>query len=125
MSQDPLIPRETLLQVKDELQARIARLSPSLTLEPGAVGDALSWALLFERWPELLPGPHLDREVIFYNQYFWFKRFVALKQTCNGFDAGLEQQLFKLLEQIDFEPNWDVIKYLDSKGADLREQGSI
>lgn len=120
MSQNPLIPLKMLSSVKNELYARIAQLSPRVLLEAGDVGEALAWSLLFEHWPDLLPGSSIDREVVFYNQYFWFKRFATLKQERDGYDAGLEQQVFQLIEQPNFELDWELIEQLDTEAANTR-----
>lgn len=120
MSNDTLVSQDTLLRVKDELHARIAQSAPDISLEPGPVGEALGWSLLFERWPELLPGAPIDREAAFYNQYFWLKRFATLKQERDGYDAGLEQQVFQLLEQADFDVDWSLMERLDAEAADTR-----
>lgn len=121
MNNDVLIPVERLTPVKQELLARIAALTPPvIAIEEGAVGDALAWALLFEHWPELIPGPPVDGETAFYNHYFWFKRFAALKQQRDGSDSGLEQQVFQLLErleQADFEADWELLGQLDAEAA--------
>src|SRR5688500_1550907 len=117
MSKDLLVSPETLSGVKMELDARIAQVSPSITLDPGVVGEALGWALLFERWPDLLPGPPIDRQRAYYNQYFWFKRFAVLAQQQDGYDAGLEQQVFQLLERCDFDLDWLLVERLDAQAA--------
>lgn len=106
--------------MKNDLYARIAQSTPGVALDPGGVGEALAWSLLFERWPELLPGSPIDRESAFYNQYFWFKRFVMLKQERDGYDAGLEQQVFQLLEQPGFALDWSLIEQLDAEAASTR-----
>ena len=120
MSKDLLVPKDTLSRVKNELYARIAQLTPSVALDPGDVGEALAWSLLFEHWPDLLPGSPIDRVDAFYNQYFWFKRFATLKQERDGYDAGLEQQVFQLLEQPDFDLDWSLIEQLDAEAASAR-----
>jgi hypothetical protein len=117
MSKEPLVPQDTLSRVKSELYARIAQLTPGVALDPGNVGEALAWSLLFDRWPDLLPGLPINREDAFYNQYFWFKRFATLKQERDGYDAGLEQQAFQLLEQPDFDLDWALIEQLDAEAS--------
>ena len=114
MSQENLVSREELSRVGDELRARITRTMPDVELEPGPVGDALAWSLLFERWPDLL---HVDRERAFYNRYFWLKRHAVLKQGRDGYDAGLEQQVFSLLEQPEFDVDWALLERLDAEAA--------
>jgi hypothetical protein len=120
MTRNPLIPIETLSRVKAELYARIRQLAPSVPLDAGHVGEALAWSALFERWPDLLKGVSIDREDAFYNRYFWLKRFATLKQARDGHDAGLEQQVFQLLENADFDLDWAIIERLDTEAANTR-----
>ena len=68
----------------------------------------------------MLPGSPIDRESAFYNQYFWFKWFATLKQERDGYDAGLEQQVFQLLEQPGFDLDWPLIEQLDAEAASTR-----
>ncbi len=108
-----LIPVEFLIRVAPELDARIARSRPAVPSEAGDIGDALRWALLFERWPELLGHGHLDAPRAFYNRYYWLRRFAVLKQRRDGYDAGLEQKLFAMLEHPGFEVDWLLLEQLD------------
>jgi hypothetical protein len=93
MSNDPLIPISVL----------------------GPPGEAYARSLLFERWPELIVEEPVDPARSFYNRYFWFVRFAALWQAAHGHDAGLEQQVFQLLEQVDFDIDWDVVQELEAR----------
>jgi len=120
MTTDLLVSLETLSQARRERDTRIARLTPRIPLEPGAIGEALGWSLLFEHWPDLLLGSPVDRERAFYNRYFWFKRFATLKQKRDGYDAGLEQQVLQLLEHVDFALDWSLIEGLDAQAADIQ-----
>ena len=120
MNTSPLVSLDTLSRVRNELHARIAESAPEIALEPGPIGDALGWSLLFERWPDLLAASPVDRKIAFYNRYFWFKRFATLKQARDGYDAGLEQQVFRLLEQAEFEVDWSLLERLDAEAANSR-----
>ncbi|HEY1955140.1 MAG TPA: hypothetical protein VGH28_05995 [Polyangiaceae bacterium] len=103
--------------LKKDVLARIARSLPGLDIEPGAVGDALAWSLLFQHWPELVPGPPLDQVTAFYNRYFRFKRFATLKQKQDGYDAGLEQQASQLLEYSELDLDLELLGRLDAEAA--------
>ena len=120
MSEYSPIAVETLSRVKDKLVARLAQLTPSIALEASEAGDALGWSLLFEHWPELVPGSPLDHENAFYNRYFWFKRFAMLKQKRDGYDAGLEQQVFQMLEHADFDVDWALMALLDAQAVNVQ-----
>jgi hypothetical protein len=119
MSEHPIVPVETLSPVKEELFARIAQLTPAWEIEPGETGEALAWSLLFEHWPDLVPGPRLDPKTAFYNQYFWFKRFATLKQQKDGYDAGLEQQAFQLFEHSELDLDWELLGQLDAEATNV------
>src|SRR5947208_683299 len=122
MAEDPLVPPETLVSVHAELLRRIDRLDPPLAVNvrEGEAGEALARSLLFEHWPELLgAGEAPDPQRLFYNRYYWFVRFVALRQAADGYDAGLEQQAFKMLEEadreVDWEVDWELLGQLDAR----------
>lgn len=57
----------------------------------------------------------LNPEMLFYNQYYWFKRFVDAYMAKQGFDAGLEQQTFKLLESAPDGVDWTMIDSIDAR----------
>jgi hypothetical protein len=56
----------------------------------------------------------LDPTALFYNRYYWFKRFVKQRASSRGFDAGLEQQAFKLLEAAPADVGWSIIEAVDA-----------
>lgn len=120
MSKHPLVSLESLLRVKNALRTRIARALPGVALDAGDVGDARAWSLLFEHWPDLVSGVPMDREDAFYNRYYWLRRYATLKQERDGDDAGLEQQVFQLLEQPDFELDWELVERLSDEATQTR-----
>lgn len=118
MPKDPLIPPETLVPIQAELLRRIDQLDLPLAVDvrEGEAGEALARSLLFEYWPDLLGGSEeLDRERLLYNRYYWFVRFVAIWQAAHGYDAGLEQQAFLMVEQADMQLDWDLLQQLDAR----------
>lgn len=125
MSNDPLISTHVLAQQQPELLRRIARLDPAprVDLMSGPPGEAYARSLLFERWPELIVDEPVDFARCFYNRYFWFARFAALWQAAHGPDAGLEQQVFQLLEQADFDIDWDIVRALDARAKQGLDPG--
>lgn len=108
-----LIPAEELAPLTAEVRARVARELPSIVVEPGELGDMLAWGLLFEHWPELLSGTPIGHAAAFYNQYFWIRRYASAKQRRDGEeDGGLEQYVHTVLEQADFEVDWELLEEL-------------
>ena len=115
ISKDPLIPTSILALHHPELLRRIDLLDPppAIDVRTDRAGEAFARALLFERWPDLVAEEALDAQRSFYNRYFWFARFAALWQATHGYDAGLEQQTFQILDQAGFDLDWDLIHELD------------
>lgn len=60
----------------------------------------------------------ITQEELFYSQYYWFNKFVNRYIELFGPNAGLEQQLFKMLEHyneyISENIDWDVIEKIDN-----------
>lgn len=46
----------------------------------------------------------------FYNSYYWFLIFANRYQSKNGYDAGIEQGSFKMLEQMPPDADWKVVE---------------
>lgn len=55
----------------------------------------------------------------FYNEYFWFKRFAVLYQASHGFDAGVEQQAFEILERAAIDVDRDQIARLNEQASNI------
>jgi len=54
----------------------------------------------------------------FYNRYYWFMTFVEKFKLKNGDDAGMEQQAFQLLEEvegIDGTIDWAIVEQLNNQ----------
>jgi hypothetical protein len=84
----------------------------------GPGGIALRYHLLFADASRAhTAGFNLDAAALFYNQYYWFKRFVNQHAALAGYDAGLEQQASKLLEAAPEDVDWSVIEALDAQAA--------
>jgi hypothetical protein len=79
-------------------------------------GVAFRRFLLFAHWPYLLEnlGLHATTEGLLYNKYYWMLRFSKLYERKHGFDAGIEQQAFKILESASFELDWNVVEHVTS-----------
>jgi hypothetical protein len=114
-----LIP-EGVLSEKSEAILKIVGLSElprHLDINDGQYGYAYRNYLFFSgeaaSIEETLGINHLPDEQVFYNCYFWLLRFTGLYFKSHGFDAGLEQQSFKMLETVRFEVNWLIIEELE------------
>ena len=83
---------------------RFAKLRPDLTayraemLDHPIAGWCLrNYVVLTER-PDFLAELGLSEAEWFWSRYYWLKRFTRVWTTVVGYDAGLEQQLVRLLE---------------------------
>src|SRR5262249_32313589 len=54
--------------------------------------------LILTECPELLGEPRLSEAVRYWSRYYWLFRFARVWSAVVGYDAGLEQQVFQLLE---------------------------
>ena len=67
-------------------------------LDHPVAGECLrNYAILTEA-PDILSEADLSPAEIFWSRYYWLARFTIVWSAVAGFDAGLEQQLFQLLE---------------------------
>ncbi len=69
-------------------------------------------SIFFQNDSDLSIKLHIDQGSVFYSQYFWYVRFENEYTKNIGFNAGIEQGEFKLLEVISnlIELNWDIIE---------------
>lgn len=109
-----LIAGDRLPRAEALARARQVDVPSAFLAEDIPAREALLMSLTFEKWPELIPvSPPISLVQRFYNEYFWFRRFVFLWQQRNGPDAGLEQQAFGKLAETSTDIDWTVIEELD------------
>jgi hypothetical protein len=81
-----------------------------------AGGDAFRYYLLFSDTASARSaGFDLDETAMFYNRYYWFRRFATQRQAARGYDGGLEQQAFKLLETAQEDADWSLLESIDAR----------
>src|SRR5262245_2487516 len=76
-------------------------------------GRAFLRFLLFQEWPELVADLHLTERALFYNRYLWARRVAKAYTGVHGSDAGIEQGVFKILEQAPADADWNVLESID------------
>lgn len=83
-------------------------------------GSAFVYYLFFSHHPSVssVLGVDLNDEEKFYNAYYWFQRFIRLYMDKHGYDAGLEQQAFKMLEEVNFDLDFEVVAMIDNKAKE-------
>jgi hypothetical protein len=67
---------------------------------PTAGPSLRNYAALTE-YAELAGRLALSENELFWSRYYWLARFAREWQAAVGYDAGLEQQVFQLLESLE------------------------
>ncbi len=88
----------------------------SSTRRTKRMAESFLFYLLFTH--ALLPLD-MDAVEVFYNRYYWFRRFMEGYQTERGLDAGLEQQAFQMLEQAPADIDWEMIPLIEAWAKDI------
>jgi len=78
----------------------LAGYRADMTDHPTA-GPSLRHYLLLTECPEVAMLLGLSADERFWSRYYWLARFAREWQAVAGYDAGLEQQVFQLLESAD------------------------
>lgn len=105
-----------LLDNMDELLAK-AGCSIKRKYENQFLNSIYNYCLLFfykETEITALTGESL--EVILYSKYFWLTQYMKKYNAINGYDAGIEQQRFELIEELDQRlenVDWDLLQKID------------
>lgn len=115
--QVPIVPETTLQGVREGIE-RLVSDAPrpnSINREDPDYGFAFILYLFFSLDSSIssVLGIDLNEEQRFYNAYYWFQRFASLYMRKHGYDAGLEQQAFKMLENANCDLDLSVIEMLD------------
>lgn len=113
---DVLIP-ETRLIVDDALLGRIEGIVPAVNW-PELDDDvrqayARYIALLDDRLRLELGVGVLSEQVVFYNAYYWVLLYAMRFQARHGFDAGVEQEVFKVLERAPANIDWQLVEQIN------------
>jgi hypothetical protein len=85
----------------------------SIDVTNAAYGRAFLRVLLFGEWQDLIADLHLSGCVLYYNRYLWARRFAKAYQSVHGPDAGIEQEIFRLLEQAPSDADWTILASID------------
>ena len=84
-------------------------------VKSGAYNSSLRIYKLLTDTPQSFIDCGWSAEDILWSRYFWFSVFVKSKIEKVGFDAGLEQQAFKLLEASFPKclPDWSMLEQVN------------
>jgi hypothetical protein len=112
-----LIPEDKLQAAYELIKGRVRQCEP-MALNLDQLAPKYQDAYLFYRFfdgasdnnPPLLDG--VSELEIFYNAYYWCLVFGGGYQRAFGFDAGIEQQAFRLLESAPEDVDWKTVERL-------------
>ena len=114
MNENEIIVNEQQLTEKEPLVGDIIATTKEYNLQEldSATKRALLRHLLFSNADirQRAGFGSLSKLKAFYNSYYWFLIFANLYQSKNGYDAGIEQRSFKMLEQMPPDADWKVVE---------------
>ncbi len=103
--QNQIIPESKLQALDAEIRTVIkgSVTSYSVNIDDADYGAAFIYYLFFAEHPSRcsILGGELSDVVLFYNKYYWFRRFMALYMRKHGYDASLEDQASDILATCD------------------------
>ncbi|WP_406729196.1 hypothetical protein WJ438_38070 [Streptomyces sp. GD-15H] len=109
-----LVSEEILASREASVRADLRQRPVSVDVDNVSYGPAFRHYWLLTHMSSLIAKEAaLSGVTLFYNRYFWFARFTHLFSLSHGPDAGLEQQLFQMLEHPPVELNWAVVEEID------------
>jgi hypothetical protein len=103
--------RPYLEAARDQLTACVAE--NHYRREPGELGELLDCFVLFQCLPEQLPERLREARVRYYHRLYYMTRIAAVSQRRDGPDAGLEQQVFQVLETAPDGVDWEFVERID------------
>lgn len=75
------------------------------------------WCFLEEKEVEILEVINETLDVILYSKYYWSTKYIQKYTKSYGQDAGLEQQHYKIIEEMDQrldDVDWEMIEEIDT-----------
>ena len=61
---------------------------------------------------DCLIDANLAPDDLHYNRFYWFNRYAGAYEAKFGYDAGNEQQILMIVEEIEFTVDWNVLEEL-------------
>ena len=88
-----------------DMETRLSGYCSEMIAHPTAGRSLRNYVLLTE-CPEMVDSLRLSTDDRFWSRYYWLARFAREWQAVAGYDVGIEQQLFQLLEyaEVEYDP---------------------
>ncbi|RDU38115.1 hypothetical protein DRW41_00655 [Neobacillus piezotolerans] len=111
-----IITRDQLEQLFQIFQPKLD-LTNIITIVDEDLEKVLHYFLILKEFgQEITAGSPFTTEQILYSQYYWYVYFKNQYFSKYGYDAGMDQQAFKLIEHIAYElndeVNWDFLEQI-------------
>jgi len=108
------LPQAVFQQIREYATQNASSVREDLLADP-VFGPALAHYVFFSQHPSVrdVIGFDLDDREKFYHGYYWFRRFVRLYTEKHGFDAGMEQQAFQMLENAEFDLDFERVSTIE------------
>ena len=58
------------------------------------------WCFFEEKEPDILKLKNIPIDIVLYSKYYWCTRYRNRYERLYGFDAGIEQQQYKIIEEL-------------------------
>ncbi|WP_316572906.1 hypothetical protein [Neobacillus sp. YIM B06451] len=92
-------------------------LTNIITIDDEELEKVLHYFLILNEFShEITAGSSFTTEQILYSQYYWFVYFKNRYFSMYGYDGGMDQQAFHLIEHIAYElndeVNWDFLEQI-------------
>lgn len=95
----------------NDLESKLRGYQREMLAHPIA-GPSLRNYVILTEYPEILHKLCLSVADRFWSRYYWFARFTLKWNGIAGYDAGLEQQRYLLLENTD--ANWELLAEVEA-----------
>jgi hypothetical protein len=117
-----------MIMIKDnEIETLYKTLNPLLDktniimLEEERLAKLLDNFLFLQQYAKaIISNSSFTYEEVLYSQYYWFIQFKDQYSAKEGYDGGMEQQAFKLLEnlcnELDGNVDWELIESISKAG---------
>ncbi|MBQ8680421.1 MAG: hypothetical protein IJ530_11760 [Treponema sp.] len=77
------------------------------------------WCFFEEKETEIQNIEKESVDSILYTKYYWFTKFKERYEQLYGFDAGIEQQQYKIIEELQVRMNenldWNIIRLMEEE----------
>ncbi len=114
-----IITREEIEKMFETLNSELD-LSNIITVEDEELSKVLNYYLFLKQFEqEIAANFSFTYEVILYSQYYWFVYFKNYYFPKFGYDGGMDQQAFILIEiltnELEGEVDWELIEDIEKQ----------